>query len=105
MQPSLPGRDAPCPSCGALLWGGQPGSWPRPSHRWRRVLWKACLFFVTAAAVLLVVTAAAAAIFVDTAIKLAWSECVVLALLTVLLFGRKLPEVARWVGYRIAGGR
>jgi Sec-independent protein translocase protein TatA len=54
------------------------------------------LFFVTAVAV---------STFVCMAIKLGWLECVVLALLTIVLFGRKLPEVARWLGYRIAGGR
>lgn len=101
----LAGHDAPCPSWGALLWASQPGRRPRSLHRWRPVLSKAGLFLVVAAFVALFVGAAATAIFVGRAIDLRWFESVALAVLAVTLFGRKLPKMARWLGYRPARGR
>ena len=56
------------------------------------VLLKICLLL--AVATLLILFAAAVA-------GLGWPEGVVLAILAVLLLGRRLPTLAYWLGYRI----
>jgi len=95
LEPSPPGHDAPCPSCGALLWvSRQRGS----SLHWHSALaWLWPVLLTLAAAAVMTVLA-------TTVGGLGWPERVVLVLLTVLLFGRGLPRLARWLGRKIAGG-
>src|SRR5262245_16113111 len=85
IEPSKPAGDAPCPQCGALLWfnGASPSGRRRANVKWPFIIG----------------TVAAVAAGVVAAFFLGWNgvlglgptEFIVLIVLAVLLFGRRLP--------------
>jgi hypothetical protein len=109
IDPSKPGLDAPCPSCGSLIWFGDaksspvqrlghdvahsnPTDPPRQTARRLPFLLLICLALAAAA-----VTLAAP----YSGLEL--PEYIVLAIIAILLFGRALLRIAHWIGREIVG--
>src|SRR5260370_39930503 len=86
IDPSKPDLDAPCPSCGSLLWIGSDRPNVKSRLAWIRPLCSSLAIFV------IVVIGAA------TFGGLGPTEWIILDVLAVLLFGRSLPELGRWLG-------
>src|SRR5262245_11621993 len=87
IEPSNPPGDAPCPSCGHLLWfsGKKPKRW---------LAWKGEFHLVG----LLVSAAALGICWIIFGSELGWVEYLVLGILAILLFGRRLPDVGHYLG-------
>src|SRR5438128_1634153 len=111
IEPSQPENDAPCPQCGALLWFEADGL---PSAQDTN----ANLFFSAAprrtayilrwiALIVLAIVLPAAVMTVCFSLLgmtgLGPTEFFILMILTILLFGRRLPEMGRYFGERIVG--
>lgn len=93
LEPSNPPGDAPCPNCGHLLWfypQPQAPSTQRAAQRFSLVY----AFPVIAIVLLLVLQ-----------LQLSWPEYIVLGILAILLFGRRLPDIGRYFGRRLIGKR
>jgi len=92
ISPSLPGLDATCPACGSLMWmGTYPGRTQRGRARTRRLLRH------VAVAALISVLVAVAMIFVPYP-KIKSSHILILVIVGVLIFGKRLPEAGGWLG-------
>jgi predicted RNA binding protein YcfA (HicA-like mRNA interferase family) len=92
IEPSKPAGDAPCPQCGALLWfNGATSS----ARRRAKAKWPFVLGTVAAAAASVI-----AAFFVgwNGMLGLGPTEFTALIVLAVLLFGRTLPTLGRFLG-------
>lgn len=89
IDPSKPGRDAPCPSCGSLLWIGSGRRNVKLELGWIRPLLSTLAIFV-------IIVLAGAAFG-----GLGPTEWIILGVLAALLFGRGPPQFARWLGSKV----
>ena len=104
LEPSVPPGDAPCPACGALLW------FTSSSHRRQAVASglvgvgsravKLVLAMVALAISALVLFAVGLALAKAAHFYLGFPESVIVTIVAVILFGRRLPDVGRWLGKR-----
>jgi hypothetical protein len=81
LEPSLPSCDATCLHCGCLVWLARPAS----GAKWWSWIRRPTVI-VTAVAVVWIIWLAA---------RFGTAESVVLAVIAVILFGRRLPDLAR----------
>jgi hypothetical protein len=100
LELSTVSADAPCPSCGCLLWLKRPRA--APHARWQSAL--KGLAKVAAVVVLIALLAWVAAALAKSTQPhgLGRPELAVLGIIGVVLFGRKLPEAARRLGQQVA---
>ena len=99
MEPCWPSGDATCPHCGTLLWPERlHRSTAVRSHRWllKAVPVLGLLLICISIAVLLGLLLALRQLF-----GLGLPEILALAILGILFFGRKLPDIAHYLGRRI----
>jgi hypothetical protein len=119
VDPSQPAGDAPCPRCGSLVWTAPNGPeratdkgaaslpprslvWTAPNGPERRRKWYAGVLVIGILFVL-VSTLLWTVWQVPTLFGLSWTEIVVLGIIALLLFGKRLPAAARAMGSRAMG--
>ena len=101
IEPSDPPGDAPCPNCGHLLWfNSQPQfSEPQISISKRFSLIYAAL--VLALVLLYGTPFLALVLLLLLELHLTWPEYLILGVLAVLLFCRRLPDVGHYLGRQL----
>ncbi len=110
IEPSWPRRDATCPSCGCLLWIGDTSRLPSivqchvpahtlvHSHDQRKPKKLRLLLMIV---VMLAVVGGGWVTVVSDIYGVYLPEYLALVVLTVLLFGRRLPDIGYWLGKKI----
>jgi hypothetical protein len=95
MEPSWPSGDATCPRCGTLLW---------PERRHPRAVGRPYRWLLKAIFVVGLLVCVSLPVLLGLMLLPGWRpfglglpEIVVLVILGILLFGRKLPEIARYL--------
>src|SRR5262249_52487779 len=88
IEPSSPSGDAPCPTCGHLLWFTRSAVRPSKRSSGSKIGWVLVILAVAVLGVLLF----------GPVYNLSFAEYMVLLLIAVPLCGRRPPEFGRWLG-------